>query len=184
MRKGPAIAVLLFAAALVGLLSYGVAQKGEDRSIDAALAKGERIAAPEPDQSLALLGSTGRTGSVADFRGKVVILNFWASWCPPCVEELPLLEKTQKSLDGKGATVVGVNLRDVSTEAMAFVRRYGLTYPSLRDRDADLARAYGTTSYPETFVIDRRGRIAAKRRGPVDQAWLDATLPRLLAEEA
>jgi len=184
MRKGPAIAVLIFAAALVGLLSYGVAQKGEDRSIDAALSKGERIAAPEPDRSLALLGSTGRAGSVADFRGKVVILNFWASWCPPCVDELPLLERTQKSLDGKDATVVGVNLRDVSTEAMAFVRRYGLTYPSLRDRDADLARAYGTTSYPETFVIDRRGRIAAKRRGPVDQAWLDATLPRLLAEEA
>lgn len=184
MRKGPAIAVLLFAAALVGLLSYGVAQKGEDRSIDAALAKGERIAAPEPDQALALLGRTGDSGSVADFRGKVVILNFWASWCPPCVEELPLLEKTQRSLDGKDATVVGVNLRDVSSEAMAFVRRYDLTYPSLRDRDADLARAYGTTSYPETFVIDRRGRIAAKRRGPVDQAWLDATLPRLLAEEA
>jgi len=182
MRKGPAVAVVLLAAALVGLLSYGVAQRGEDRSIDAALLEGERI--PAPDNRLGLLGAPSRRASLADYRGKVVVLNFWASWCPPCVEELPLLQRTHERLERQNATVVGVNLRDVSEDALDFVRRYGLTYPSLRDPDADFARDYGTTGYPETFVIDRQGRIAAKRRGPVDQAWLDKTLPALIAEPA
>ena len=182
MRKGPAVAVVLLAAALVGLLSYGVAQKGEDRSIEAALIEGKRI--PAPDNELALLGAPDRRASLADYRGKVVVLNFWASWCPPCVDELPLLERTQKRLEPQGATVVGVNLRDVTEDALGYVKRYGLSYPSLRDPDADFARDYGTTGYPETFVIDRKGRIAAKRRGPVDQAWLDRTLPKLIAEKA
>jgi cytochrome c biogenesis protein CcmG/thiol:disulfide interchange protein DsbE len=182
MGKGPAVVVVLLAAALVGLLSYGVAQRGEDRSIDAALAAGRRL--PAPDGRLGLLGANGRETSLKAYRGKVVVLNFWASWCVPCVDELPLLERTHRRLAAENATVVGVNLRDVSSDALAFVRRFGLTYPSLRDPDAELAHAYGTTGYPETFVLDRRGRIAAKRRGPVDQAWLDRTLPRLLAEPA
>ena len=184
MGKGPAAVVVVLAAALVGLLSYGVAQRGEDRSIDAAVLNGERIDPPRSEETLGLLGSAGRTRSLADFRGQVVVLNFWASWCGPCVEELPLLERTQKRLATRNATVLGVNLRDVSSDALGFVRRFKLTYPSLRDPDAEFARAYGTTGYPETFVIDREGRIAAKRRGPVTQAWLDETLPQLLAEPA
>ena len=182
MRMGPAAVVVLLAAALVGLLSYGVAQRGEDRSIDAALLQGKRPTAP--DRTLSLLGRPSQRASLADYKGQVVLLNFWASWCPPCVDELPLLERTQKALRKRNATVVGVNLRDVSTEALSFVDRFGLTYPSLRDPDADFARDYGATGYPETFVLDRRGRIAAKQRGPVTQQWLDATLPKLLAEPA
>jgi len=185
MRKGPAVVVVLLAAALVGLLSYGVAQRGEGGSVASALARGERVAPPEPERALPVLGGgAGETGSVADFRGKVVVLNVWASWCDPCVEELPLLERTQRRIAAQGGTVLGLNTRDVSSEALAFVRRFGLTFPSLRDRDAELARAYGTVQYPETFVLDRRGRVAAKRIGPVDQAWLDETLPPLLAEAA
>jgi len=184
MRKGTAVAVLVLAAALVGLLSYGVAQRGEDRSIDSALARGERVAAPGYSERLSVLGAPEQRRSLSQFRGKVVVLNVWASWCPPCVKELPLLQRTQMGLIARGATVVGLNARDVTSDALGSVRRFGLTYPSLRDPDADLARAFGTANYPETFVLDRRGRIAAKRRGPVDQAWLDATLPRLLAEPA
>ena len=180
--KGPAAVIVVLAAALVGLLSYGVAQRGEDRSIDAAVLNGERIDPPRATETLSLLGAPDRSRSVADFRGKVVVLNFWASWCEPCVEELPLLERTQKRLASQNATVLGVNLRDVSADALGFVRRFKLTYPSLRDPDAELARAYGTVGYPETFVLDREGRIAAKRRGPVTQAWLDETLPGLLGE--
>ncbi|MBA2517064.1 MAG: TlpA family protein disulfide reductase [Solirubrobacterales bacterium] len=182
MGKGPAAIVVALAAALVGLLSYGVAQRGEDRSIDAAVASGERIDPPQAEEELGLLGDPGRSRSLSSFRGKVVVLNFWASWCDPCVEELPLLQRNHEKLTSRNATVVGVNLRDVSSDALGFVRRFKLTYPSLRDPDAELARAYGTVGYPETFVIDREGRIAAKRRGPVTQAWLDETLPVLLAE--
>jgi cytochrome c biogenesis protein CcmG, thiol:disulfide interchange protein DsbE len=179
MRFRASWAVMFAAAMLVGLLAYGVASKRADRSIDAAIAKGERVDAPV--RTLPVLGAKGES-SLADYKGKVVVLNFWASWCRPCTEELPLLEKTQRSLVGKDATVLGANYQDLTGSALKFVRRFRLTYPSLRDRDGQFADRYGSRAFPETFVIDRRGRIAAQRRGPVDQAWLDRTLPPLLGE--
>jgi cytochrome c biogenesis protein CcmG, thiol:disulfide interchange protein DsbE len=181
MRFRASWAVMLAAALLVGLLAYGVASKRADRSIDAAIAKGERVDAPV--RTLPVLGGSGDS-SLADYKGKVVVLNFWASWCKPCTEELPLLEKTQRSLAGKNATVLGANYQDLTDSALKFVRRFKLTYPSLRDRDGQFADKYGSRAFPETFVIDRRGKIAAQRRGPVDQAWLDRTLPPLLGEKA
>src|SRR3954463_6109010 len=179
MRFRASWAVILAAALLVGLLAYGVAARRTDTSIDEATAAGRRIEAPAA--RLPLLGRTGEA-SLADYKGKVVVLNFWASWCKPCTEELPLLEKTQRSLAGKNATVLGANYQDISDPALKFVRRFKLTYPSLRDRDGQFADRYGSRAFPETFVIDRRGRIAAQRRGPVDQQWLDEPLPPLLGE--
>jgi cytochrome c biogenesis protein CcmG/thiol:disulfide interchange protein DsbE len=108
----------------------------------------------------------------------------WASWCDPCIDELPLLERTHEQLETRNATLLGVNTKDITDDALAMSRRFRLSFPSLRDRDGDFVRQYGTVAYPETFVIDRQGRIAARRRGPVDQQWLDETLPRVLAEEA
>jgi cytochrome c biogenesis protein CcmG/thiol:disulfide interchange protein DsbE len=107
-------------------------------------------------------------------------MNFWASWCPPCVEELPLLERTQQALQKRGATVLGVNIQDTTEDALGYVKRFDLTYPSLRDVDRDFARKFGTNSYPETFVVDRDGKITALKRGPVDQKWLDQNLEPLL----
>jgi len=181
MRLRASWAVILAAALLVGLLAYGVASRQADTSIDDAIAAGERVDAPTA--RLPRLGRPGQ-GSLADYRGKVVVLNFWASWCKPCTEELPLLERTHRSISGRGALVLGANYQDVSTSALGFVRRFKLTYPSLRDRDGEFADRYGSRAFPETFMIDRRGRIAASRRGPVDQRWLDRTLPPLLGEPA
>jgi cytochrome c biogenesis protein CcmG, thiol:disulfide interchange protein DsbE len=181
MRFRASWAVIVAAALLVGLLAYGVASRRADTTIDAALASGQRLKAPTA--RLPLLGRPG-AASLADYRGKVVVLNFWASWCKPCIEELPLLERTHRALAGRGAMVLGVNYQDVSDSALGFVRRFKLTYPSLRDRDGEFADRYGSRAFPETFVIDRRGRIAATRRGPVDQRWLDRTLPPLIAERA
>jgi cytochrome c biogenesis protein CcmG/thiol:disulfide interchange protein DsbE len=172
------VAVIAAAAALVAVLAYGVASEGTDTSIDDALSKGKRVAAPQA--SLPVLGGSGDR-SLADYRGKVVLLNFWASWCRPCVHELPLLERTQRRISSRGATVLGVNYKDIPEDALAFVRRFRLDYPSLRDRDGEYAEDYGARAFPETFLIDRRGRIAALRRGPIDQRWLDETLPALLA---
>jgi cytochrome c biogenesis protein CcmG, thiol:disulfide interchange protein DsbE len=181
MRFRASWAVILTAALLVGLLAYGVASKRTDTSIDDATAAGRRIDAPTA--RLPVLGRGGES-SLADYKGKVVVLNFWASWCKPCTEELPLLEKTHKAIAGQNATVLGANYQDLSASALKFVRRFKLTYPSLRDRDGQFADKYGSRAFPETFVIDRRGKIAAQRRGPVDQAWLDRTLPPLLGEKA
>ncbi len=182
MRKGFSWVIIAVCAALVGLLTYGLSARSNDTSLDEALLRGERPAAP--DRRLPVLGDTASRRSLADYRGKVVVLNVWASWCKPCKDELPLLEKAQKRLRGADATLVGVNAKDFTDKALATVKRYDLSFPSLRDRDGSFVREYGSVAYPETFVIDRRGRIRAMRRGPVDQAWLDATLPAILRERA
>ncbi len=180
MRFRASWAVILAAALLVGLLAYGVASRRADTSIDDAIAAGERVDAPNAE--LPVLGRAGER-SLADYKGQVVVLNFWASWCKPCTEELPLLERTHKAISGRDATVLGANYQDVSDSALEFVRRFKLSFPSLRDRDGEFADRYGSRAFPETFVVDRRGRIAAQRRGPVDQKWLDRTLPPLLGEK-
>ena len=174
MRSATTAAVILAAAALVGLLAYGLASSGADTTIEAAIAAGERPRAPTTE--LPVLGP-GEPGSLADHRGKVVVLNFWASWCEPCREEMPLLQRTHERLqrDGTGL-VLGVDSRDNSEDAQAFLDEYGIDFPSLRDVDGSYSRRFGGTGYPETFVVDPEGRIAAVRRFPVDQEWLDAAL--------
>ncbi len=173
--------VTLAAAALVGLLAYGVVSKTADTTIDEAVASGDRPAAPV--KALPRLGSAGG-GSLADYRGKVVVLNVWASWCDPCREEVPLLQRTHARIQARGGLVLGVDTQDVAEDALAFLRARKATFPSLRDRDRSYGHSLGVTGYPETFLIDRRGRIAALRRFAVTQQWLDQHLPRLLAERS
>jgi cytochrome c biogenesis protein CcmG, thiol:disulfide interchange protein DsbE len=175
------IAVILCVAALVGLLAYGLSANEPDREIERAIAQGERKAAP--DVELPKLSGEGR-GSLADYRGKVVVLNFWASWCEPCRTESPLLQRWHKRMDSRSGTVLGVDVLDVSSDARKFAREYGLTYPMLRDKDGDTLDDFGVIAYPETFVIDRRGRIAASRRGPVDEKFLRSRVEPLLQESS
>ena len=170
--------VTLAAAALIGLLAYGVAGTGADTTLDDAMHDGKRV--DPPAANLQVLGGT-RTGSLADYRGKVVLVNIWASWCQPCRTETPLLEKLQRQIASRGGTVLGVNFRDTTGDANAFARKYGLTYPSLRDVDGDLAQDYGTRALPETFVIDRQGKVTAVSRGQVNAAFLDRSVGPLLS---
>jgi cytochrome c biogenesis protein CcmG, thiol:disulfide interchange protein DsbE len=169
------------ATALVALLSYGVVSTGPDTSIDQSIADGERVEAPTND--LRELGGAG-TGSLADHEGKVVVLNVWASWCPPCRSEMPLLQRTHNRIASQDALVLGIDSQDASDDAMRFLRENKITFPSLRDRDGEYAGDLGVAALPETFLIDRQGRIAALRRGPVDQEWLDENLTPLLEERA
>jgi len=175
------IVVILAVAALVGLLAYGLSANEPDRGIEHAIAKGERKRAPALE--LPTLSGVGR-GSLARQRGKVVVLNFWASWCVPCRKESPLLERWHRRLAARGGTVLGVDVLDVSSDAAAFVRQYGLSYPMLRDKDGDTLDDFGVIAYPETFVIDRSGRIAASRRGPVDERFLRERVLPLLRERS
>jgi cytochrome c biogenesis protein CcmG/thiol:disulfide interchange protein DsbE len=170
--------VVLAAAALIGLLAYGLVAKGSDTSIDQAVASGRPITAPVA--TLPRLQGSG-TGSLAAYRGKPVLLNAWASWCPPCKGEMPLLERAHKRLAAAGGTVLGVDVQDDRASALRFLSDKGITFPSLRDRDRHYVQSLGVTGYPESFLIDRRGRIVALNRGPVTQAWLNANLPRVLS---
>lgn len=168
--------VLALCAGIVALIVFGVARKGDDRGLDSAVARGERPVAP--DRSLPMLGAPGER-SLATYRGKVVVLNFWASWCTPCAAEAPALEKAQARYGPRGVTILGVDWNDTEPDANTFIRRHHLTYPILRDVGGKLARDYGTNGLPETFVIDRQGRVTALQRYQVDSGFLDRTLASL-----
>jgi cytochrome c biogenesis protein CcmG/thiol:disulfide interchange protein DsbE len=174
--------VTIAAALLVGLLAYGLTTTGADTTLDAAVAKGERVD-PPTSASLPVLGGDG-TRSLADYKGKVVLVNVWASWCPPCKDELPLIQKAHEMMSARGGTVLGIDVKENSSAALEAVEEYGLTFPNLRDRDGSYVREWGQTGYPENYVIDRKGKVAAVRRMPVTQKWLDETLPPLLEEPA
>jgi cytochrome c biogenesis protein CcmG/thiol:disulfide interchange protein DsbE len=119
-----------------------------------------------------VLGYSGQR-SLASFKGKVVLLNFWASWCEPCQLEAPLLERVQSRLERHDATVLGVTYLDLSPDSEGFVRQYHLTYPNLRDTTGTFAHSYGTDQLPESFLINRQGRILAISRGEIDEAFLE-----------
>lgn len=108
-------------------------------------------------------GHTGdaRQISLTDFRGKVVLLNFWASWCLECRPEMPVLERLHRELTPRGLTVVGVNARESTSAVDRYARELGLTFPLVLDPDGKINRLYGVIGLPTTFVIARDGRAVA-----------------------
>jgi cytochrome c biogenesis protein CcmG, thiol:disulfide interchange protein DsbE len=179
-RSAVPFVVAVLAAALVGLLAYGVVARRDDTSLDSAVKKGQRPAAPGSGVALPMLEGTG-TRSLAQLRGKVVVLNFWASWCGPCENEAPVLERAQRQLAPSGGTVLGVTYKDDAGASRDFVRQHRVTYPSLRDDRLALAPKYGTTKLPETFVLDRSGRVVAMSRGEVSPDFLQRAIDQAQA---
>ncbi len=188
MRRllGPALATLL-GVALLGLLVYGVTHQAPSRTLDQAIADGQQPPAPEATRSLPALTGGDRwpfsDRSLASYRGHVVVLNFWASWCPGCQAEAPEVERLQRGLERHGATVLGVTYEDIASDSLEFVRRYHLTFPNLVDGSGEFGRsAYGTDQLPESFLINRSGHVTAISRGEVEKPFVERALR--LAESA
>jgi cytochrome c biogenesis protein CcmG/thiol:disulfide interchange protein DsbE len=171
------LAVGLAVIALVALLVYGVTSSGPSRTLDGQIARGEKPVAPALE--LTSLHDGAKT-SLADYKGKVVLVNVWASWCVPCKQESPLLQRWHERMHPLGGTVLGIDTLDIKGDALGFIKKYRLTYPQLNDRDGTSIKKLGTIQYPESFVVDKTGRITALMRGPVDDAWMrEHVLPLL-----
>jgi thiol-disulfide isomerase/thioredoxin len=139
----------------------------------------KRAAAP------ALKGSTltDTQLALASLKGKVVVVNFWGSWCAPCRAESAALESVAKSTAASGVTFVGVAERDTKSNASSFVTGHGVTYPSILDDDGSLAAPWpGATGPPYTFIVDRQGRIAARFLGGVTTEELQSAVLKVTAE--
>ena len=111
----------------------------------------------------------GKPTRLADLRGKVVVLNFWATWCPPCVEETPALNRLQQRIASRGGMVLGVSVDEDAAAYERFLTQQQVIYPTYRDPSRKIALEYGSSMYPETYIVDRSGRIARKIIGP--QQW-------------
>lgn len=172
---------ILVALAFVGLLTFGLVNKGTS---------GPQVGDPVPDSVFTSLGdaeatgdASGETATLAEYQGQWVLVNFWASWCDPCRDESPALEKLQQRFGGKNFTVLGIATRDVSDDSRAFVREFELTYPQYRDGDGKMAHEWGTTGVPESFLIDPEGIIRAKQPGAVDEEMIESQFVALLEDE-
>ncbi len=150
LKLGAQALAVALVAGLLALLIWKVAQGSQNEA---------KIGKPAPDFTL---GRLDRPGSLqlSSLRGKVVVLNFWASWCQPCKLEAPDLAASAKKWSGR-VVVLGVDVNDPSGDARGFMRKYGITYPIVHDNKNVTSPKYGLTGLPETFFLDRRGRIVS-----------------------
>ncbi len=144
------------------------------------VSRGSATSGAAPLFTLASFDGTQHT--LQAYRGKVVVVNFWASWCAPCAAEAADLEQTWQAYRERGVVFLGVDYVDTEPEARAFIELWQQTYPNGPDRGTVIAQAFRIRGVPETYIIDQRGQLQAPIIGPTNRAQLSAVLDRLLAQ--
>jgi cytochrome c biogenesis protein CcmG/thiol:disulfide interchange protein DsbE len=186
LARPSSIAILVLAAAFLALLGYGLTSSNPNDAIDSRLAEGRATTAPTFNLPVLQRGRLGHLSdrvapaladgslSLREVRGIPVVLNFWASWCPPCRKETPALQMAWRSLRQRGVLVLGLNMQDITSDAHKFLSEVRVSYPSARDRSDATAVKWGVVALPETFFIDRRGRVVAHVIGALSTKRLRA----------
>ncbi len=174
-RRWLALLVLAGVVALLGLLFYGL-RAGPN------VEKGALVPLDRPAPDFTVTTLEGQQLRLSDLRGKVVVLNFWGSWCVPCRDEAGELNAAYRRFQGQDVAFVGIAWNDTDAEVRKFVEQYKVQYPVARDANATIAvGGYGVTGVPETFFIDRDGRLTQKWLGPITAGSLGAILEPLAA---
>ncbi len=175
-RPAPWAWIAAAAVVIPLLLVLALGLRRDPRAIPSPL-----LGRPAPEFILPLLG--GGTLRATDLHGRVLVVNFWASWCvPACADEAPHLQRIWERYRSRGAVVVGVNIQDREGPARAFIQRFAQTFPNGMDRSGAISIDYGVYGVPETFVIDRQGRIVSKHAGAVTEEMLASKIEPLLKD--
>jgi peroxiredoxin len=169
------LAILLAALVLGGAPLDGAAAAADFKAVPKLQEMKDRPEAPD----FALPDAGGRKVSLKDYRGKVVFLNFWATWCESCREEMPSMDRLYREFKGKGLEILAVNIKEKPRDAIAFAKELKLTYPVLLDAEGEVGLLYGAFGLPATYVIDRKGVVLARMWGPAD--WHSPAARKLFA---
>ena len=164
---------VVIAAALVGVLFLGLGK-------NPAEIRSPLIGKPAPTFALREVG-TNRTIDISDFKGKPLVINFWATWCGPCWEEHPILVANARMLQ-PNVQFLGVVFQDQEEKILGFLQQRGTSYPTLVDDRGKTAIAYGVGGVPETYFLDASGRIVAKHSGPMSADIIQANLQKALRQ--
>lgn len=164
---------------LIGLyIALALSQVGQDKPRQPLGSIPVAVNYPAPDLKLDTLH--GQSASLEDYRGQVILVNLWATWCPPCRAEMPVLQAYYESHQKQGFVLIAVNAGDSATEVQAFVEKTGLTFPIWLDPNNSALRAFRTTGLPSSFVIDRAGQIRLAWSGAIERKTLEKYVTPLI----
>ncbi len=170
--------LVIFLAALMLLLLIPVEAFGQQREVLRNL-KLAPVDHPGPAPRFLSMTPGGEKIGIDDFKGKLVVLNFWATWCPPCRLEMPSMERLYQEFKGEGLEVVAINFMEREKPITSFLKENGFTFPVLLDKKGEIARSYGVHGLPVTFLIARNGNLLAKSMGYKD--WYKPDIRQLIS---
>jgi cytochrome c biogenesis protein CcmG/thiol:disulfide interchange protein DsbE len=173
-RRSALVIAALIAFGFLALLVWGML----NREPITGLSGVAMVDRPAPDFTLTTF--KGATISLADLRGKPVVINFWASWCPPCRVEAPLIERTWRAYKNRGFMFLGVNIQDRKEDALNYIREFNITYPNGPDPAGEIAINYGVSGLPVTFFVSKKGKVVRRWVGAVESSVLNSSIEEIM----